>query len=205
MNRPIFKTRCVGPAAVLAIAVLAAGCTETMVAADDEGERQSDVLSIAAEPGDVAATVRGGAHYRLNDPPPFVGPFKWIYGFSFNVSRHLDGSADGTVRFRSRVPSGQNSVGVQLDWSAEVLVNCLEIAGNTAWISGVVVNANSDSPAGPTNGSTALFIVADNGNGAGGDEVNVGPAAAFGATDCRDMPPIFPGAFVDGNIHVTHH
>ena len=158
-------------------------------------------LTGAAAPGQLVATVRGGAHFQLKDPPAFVGPFKWVYRFSFNVDGYADGTAAGDVKFNSHVPPGRDDVNFPGDWWGEVAVDCLEVAGNTAWMTGEVVRVRTDSPLGPPLGDVAMFIVRDNGPNAI-DEVNVGPVSAFGATDCTDTPPIFPGGFTDGNVSV---
>jgi len=90
------------------------------------------------------------------------------------------------------------------DWLGEASIDCIGVAGNTAWMSGPVVRTRTDSPFGPSVGDVALFIVRDNGP-EGPDVVNVGPAGAFGATDCRDTPAIGPGALADGNVTVTSY
>lgn len=187
-------------ASVLAVLLLpvSVGCVPSTPTAVDEVERPS--FGVAGGP-DVVASIRGGAHYRLNDPPPFAQAFKWIYRFSFQVEKLADGTDHGVVKSRSKIPGGIDAP-FPGDWWSDVAVDCVEVEGNTAWISGPIVRAESDTPFGPAEGGYALFIVRDNGP-SGPDEINVGPAAAFGVTDCRGKPPIFPGAFTDGNVTVA--
>ena len=183
---------------MLALVAIASACvaeSPTQPAASPEFGQ------VAGGPG-VMASVRGGGHYQLAEPPAFVGDFKWVYRFSFNVEKRADGTDAGTVRFLSRTPKGQNNVGFPGDWWAVAEIDCVEVDGNIAWMSGTIVEARTDSPFGPGVGSTPLFIVQDNG-ATGPDVVNVGPAGAFGVTDCRERPTIFPGAWVDGNVTVA--
>jgi hypothetical protein len=176
------------------------GCTDSLPT--QASEETPQLAKTTAGPRSVAS-VNGAAHFQLKDPPPFVGDFKWIYRFSVRASISTDGVNSGVVRFSSHQPPGQNDEGFPGAWHAEVAVDCLEIEGNTAWISGPIVNARTDSPFGPQVGvGTALVIVRDHGP-TGPDEVNVGPASQFGVNDCRDRPAIFPALFADGNLTVS--
>ena len=138
----------------------------------------------------------------MKDPPAFVGDFKWIYRFSIDARKLKDGTDEGVVRFRSHLPAGRNNAGASLDWSAVISVDCVEVEGNVGWITGVIVEAQTDSPFGPGVGGVGMLIVQDNGP-SGVDVVNVGPAVAFGAADCRDRPALSPGGVVDGNFRVV--
>jgi hypothetical protein len=69
-------------------------------------------------------------------------------------------------------------------------------------MTGDIVRAGGSSPFGPTVGPGAMLIIRDNG-ASGADELNVGPAAVFGAVDCRDKPPIGGDLFTDGNFTVS--
>lgn len=151
----------------------------------------------------VIATVKGGGHYQLKDPPGFVGDFKWIYRFTVNARKLADGTDEGTVRFRSHLPPGKNEAGASLDWWAEVAIDCVEIDGNLAWMSGAIVAAGGTSPVGPVVGpGPAMLIIQDNGP-SGVDEINVGPAVAFGANDCRDKPAFSLDGGTDGNFTIS--
>jgi hypothetical protein len=152
----------------------------------------------------VTARVKGAGHFPLKDPPGFVGDFKWIYRFTMQATQHEDGTDTGTVKFRSFQPPGQNDAGFPGEWTGEVSVNCVEVEGNTAWLTGPVVRARTDSPFGPSVGGIAMFIVRDNG-AAAVDEIAVGPASIFGAETCRDRPPLPAGPPTDGNVIVESY
>jgi hypothetical protein len=161
--------------------------------------------AVAGGPG-VVASVKGGAHYDLLNPPDFVGDFKWIYDFSIRATARADGSAEGTVLLQSHIPPGRNDAGVPLDWWAEIAIDCVEVDGDMAWLTGSFVRTRTDSPFGPqvnpdADGS-AMLIVRQ--MGPGQLEVNVGPSVIFGgADDCHDRPPMIPGNSMNGNITIA--
>ena len=188
------------PGIGLILLIGASACSEAVTTPTLDPDQPAQA-AVAGGP-DAVASVRGGAHYRLKDPPAFVGDFKWIYGFSIEATARADGSADGKIRLNSKLPPGKNNAGLDLNWWAEIAVDCVEVEGDTAWMTGFIVEARTESPAGPGVGGYAMVIVRDGGPG-GTDQINVGPPGAFGAEDCTDRPPIFPGAFVDGNVRVA--
>lgn len=204
-NSTAYPLRQVTAALLCLLALGVLGCRDAGPTAPGDSLSAADVpTALAVEAAGIVATIRGGAHYQLKDPPWFVGPFKWVYRFSFNVTKWGDETAAGTVRFLSHTPPGVNTVDFPGDWLGEVSIDCVEVDGNIAWMSGAVVRSRTDSPFGPSEGDVALFIVRDNGPEQA-DEINVGPVWAFGATDCHDTPPIGAGAFTDGNVIITSY
>jgi hypothetical protein len=194
---------CFRSAALTLTAVLAMGACSPE---DPTGPAQDEIQSSRVAGGpDVVAAVRGGAHFDLLNPPSFVGDFKWIYNFAIHAERSSDGSANGSITMVSHIPPGSNEDGVALDWWFEIEVDCLEVEGDMAWMTGPVVRARTDSPVGPgTGGSGAgglgLVMVRDMGPG-NGDWINVGPPSFYGAEDCRDKPPI-GDAETSGNVTI---
>ncbi len=183
---------------LMALGLTALACSDP-VATNVQSNLDAPPLVASAAPKGISATVTGAAHFQLKDPPPV--PFKWVYRFSFNVEKRTDGSVGGTVKFSSRIPPGRDDINFPGDWWAETEIDCLQVVGNTAWMSGEIVRTRTDSPLGPALRDVAMLVVQDNGANAV-DVVDVGPAAAFGATDCNDRPAFFPGSFTDGNVTI---
>ena len=189
--------------ALAALTVILTACADGVpTSPPDPGPTAS--AAIAGGPG-VVASVKGGAHFDLLNPPDFVGDFKWIYDFSVRATARADGSAEGTILLQSHIPPGENDAGVPLDWWAELALDCVEVDGDMAWLTGYFVRVRTNSPFGPEVDpdaeSPGMLIVRQ--LGPGQVEVNVGPAFIFGADDCHDRPPMIPGNSMNGNITIA--
>lgn len=142
--------------------------------------------------------VQGGGFFAANTGTG------WIYNISVSASVGPGGEARGSILLRSRTAPGNTTIPVDVDWSAMIEVDCLEVEGTMAWVGGTVTASRTESPFGPPLGGDGLLIIQDNGPGPV-DVANTGPAAIFGAVDCRDRPPLLfsaPLGTMTGNYSV---
>lgn len=108
------------------------------------------VLSIAALTYVAAVTAAGNrpsangqGSLRINDE---------LRTFSFHASTDKDGNVTGSAEVHNR----------ELDIRSHIEINCLEVSGNIATMSGVVTNSSDPN----VEGSPSVFRVRDNGEGA---------------------------------------
>lgn len=121
----------------VAIAILA-GC------ADDPTSIPTDAPNFAV--AGVGHRATGSAHVQGSDG---------LREFTFNAVEHQNGSVSGG--YKVVLPNG---LFIESD------ATCVTVAGNTAWVGGVIRASNS---AAVVIGSTSMFHVVDNGEGAGAD------------------------------------
>lgn len=112
--------------------------------------------------------------------------------FSFSVLTKPDGSVTGQATLHKRATTL---------FFAKVDVNCLNVVGNTATVSGVVTNSSNPAAI----GLVALFRVTDNGEGQGNSSDQISGLyfdAPDSGTDCR-IPDFIPQVTIEGgNIQV---
>lgn len=175
----------------------AGGDTPTAPTAGSDGPALSQHAG-HADP--VGPAVRGGGLFEAN----IENRSGWIYNISVNASVGPGGEARGSILLRSRTAPGITTIPVDVDWWAMIEVDCLEVEGNMAWVGGTVIASRTESLFGPPPGGDGVLIIQDNGPGPV-DVANIGPAAMFGAVDCRDRPPLLfpaPLATMRGNYSV---
>ncbi|HYT79712.1 MAG TPA: hypothetical protein VEQ37_10740 [Actinomycetota bacterium] len=97
--------------------------------------------SASADPGLQSASGFGQVHLGL--------PFR---NFAFSATKSADGTASGNAQLENRATG----------FRGHIAIDCLNVLGNTAVMSGVVIS--STSPNIPV-GSDAFFAVQDNGEG----------------------------------------
>jgi hypothetical protein len=148
--------------------------------------------------GAVAALVGGGSAFSAAPGPSVTGSGHIhdtrfdpaLYrSFSFNAVTKPDGTVSGHVQLDNRAFNGTGII-------LSVDVDCLEVAGDTAWFSGI---ASSDDPT--YDGQTALFAVKDDGEGrnASPDEITV---SNFNGLNCHQSHPAPDFAVENGNVQV---
>ena len=111
--------------------------------------------------------------------------------FSFNAVTKKDGSVTGQANLHSR----------RSDFTAKLDVNCLNIVGNTATVSGVVKNSSNPDAI----GLVALFRVTDNGEGQGNTSDQISGLyfdAADSGTNCYYPDFLLQVPIEGGNIQV---
>jgi hypothetical protein len=166
--------------------------------------RRTILISILA--GSLAALAAGGASggasgvtaaasgsYRLVGTA--AGSSFDIYPFAFEVRIDVDGRVTGHYRYTQRRD------GVELRVSGPL--TCATIAGNRAWVGGVIAESSRES----LRGQEMWFQVQDNGDGA---ESRLDMSSTIGAGGpgtgtqyCLDAPPVrFPFFVWRGNIQV---
>jgi len=112
--------------------------------------------------------------------------------FSFSAITKKDGSVTGQATLHRRATTL---------FFAKVDVNCLNIVGNTATVSGVVTNSSNPEAI----GLVALFRVTDNGEGQGNTSDQISLLyfdAPDSGTDCRITEFIPQVPIEGGNIQV---
>jgi hypothetical protein len=109
--------------------------------------------------------------------------------FAFNAKLFADGTASGQAEVQAR----------QLGSTFHLDVNCLEVVGNTAYVSGVFTK--SDNPSFPV-GSNGAFTVVDNGEGAKSPADMFSRVFQVGALTCHDAKFTPTETAENGNIQV---
>jgi hypothetical protein len=114
--------------------------------------------------------------------------------FSFSARRFADGTATGQVHVNSR----------SLDTIAHIEIDCLEVVGNLAHMSGVITRSSNPSEA--QVGELRRLVVRDNGERAGDppDEISTIPRNPNGETCVNST--LVPTRLVEhGNVQVRQH
>ena len=107
--------------------------------------------------------------------------------FTFNAVKHANGSVNGHLVYHLRA----------FDMQFQLAIDCFEIDGNRATLSGTVTSASgSNIPSYIYPGSRASFSVQDNGKGGNKDRIS---DVFFGAQCWDDLDTYLP---VQGNITV---
>jgi len=150
--------------ALVALALLAAGCegrNATAPSADD--------LSVTPQ------FQAGGVVHRVS----VGGPDADLFGpgtdanFSLIAIEHADGRVTG--QWTDQFGHGNNGV--------HVVVDCVHVVGNQAWISGVANDKTFD-------GSPVITRVSDNGKSANDPPDQISFSFIGLALSCHDMPPL---------------
>ena len=112
--------------------------------------------------------------------------------FVFNAVQHDDGTVDGHLNYMFR----ETGVDIHMD------IDCLEISGNRATLSGTVTQVGgSGTPASYIFvGQRASFSVQDNGQGKGSAPDLISDLILYGAASCADKWPVYLP--ISGNIDV---
>jgi hypothetical protein len=141
-------------------------------------------LAASAGASENGPSATGSGHFWVNDE---------LRTFTFSALTHEDGTVTGEAQLDAHAT----------DFSEHVSVNCLEVDGNQAFISGTI----TDSSRPDFVGGTALFSVQDNGEGsdAAPDRISLlasrGPGSPLPPLDCNDhLPPNEP--VEAGNVQV---
>lgn len=111
--------------------------------------------------------------------------------FSFSARQFADGTARGQAQVNSRA----------LDVFAQIEIDCLEVVGSTAHMSGVVTR--SSNPAEAEIGEVRRFVVRDNGERAGdpADQISTIRRNPAGET-CADSSLVANRDLLHGNVQV---
>lgn len=111
--------------------------------------------------------------------------------FSFTARRYADGRSSGDVHVNSR----------SLDTVVHMRIDCLEVDGNTAHMSGVITRSNN--PAEAPLGDQRRFVVRDHGEGNADppDEISTIPRNPSGET-CRNSTLAPTRQVEHGNVQV---
>jgi hypothetical protein len=165
-----------------ALAAIALACDSPVV----EPELALDTFAANASSAGVIASATGAAHRIRGDE-------LWV--LSFNAVKRADGSVTGQYRVdRKDIPVSFN-----------VDVTCMSVAGNTAWVAGIIRNQAGGLA---IDGTVSYFYVIDNGEGpnGGGDMVSalrLNDAAGEDTEFCTDQPLLLAAVPVElGNVHV---
>lgn len=161
-------------AATFALAVTA--CSDTAV----QPTEIADAVFQAG--GNSGPSANGAGHFDITGD---------LRTFSFHANTAKDGSVSGQAQVNNR---DQSVV-------THMAVNCLRVAGNRAFMSGVITKASDPA----IEGRGALWSVQDNGEGANAppDRISlvfVGGPGGLPHNWCQAGPP--PVNVVDGNIQV---
>jgi hypothetical protein len=151
-------------------------------------------LPLAAVAGgpSIVASATGSGHFQY--PSPTGGTA--LRTFSFEAHAYSDGTVSGNAQVKNRAT----------DQTLNIHIDCLNIMGNLAVISGTAWSATGP---GNTDGDGAIFAVIDNGEG-----TNAAPDQATYAytgsglvcTDAHSPADLDPSLFYDvegGNIQVS--
>ena len=138
------------------------------------------------------AIVLGGTAYAQG--PSATGSGHFIIGgsqrtFAFNGRVH----ANGTVRGQAQV------VRHDLGTAHHMEINCVNVAGNTATMSGVVTSTNA---VGFNPGDSIWFEVVDNGGGGNSDPDQITFVLLFSSDTCVDTGLLALNDIIGGNVQV---
>lgn len=111
--------------------------------------------------------------------------------FTFNAVEHKDGSVNGHLVYHFRA----SDITIHMD------IECLNIVGNRATLSGTVTSVNGNTTGFPfiVEGAKAAFSVEDNGEGNAANPDKVSDLL-FGVPTCAGMIP--PYIVISGNVQV---
>ena len=168
------------PTALSALLLLA--CQEP--ATSPTGVRVSDQLGVranGASQGNPRAT-GGGTTEELGEKSTFV----------FNAVQHKDGTVNGHLIYKLR----------GADVSIHMDIDCLNIIGNQATMSGTVTKVTGDAPAFIFEGQRAVFKAQDNGEGGDAAPDLISDLFLFTGATCNNPFPV-PYLPIDGNIQVS--
>ncbi len=112
--------------------------------------------------------------------------------FTFNAIQHGDGTVNGHMVYQFR--GGDDGINMSID--------CLNIIGNQATLSGTVTQVTGTPPSFIFEGQKAVFKVEDNGQGAGAPPDLISDVFLFPGATCHPSFPIVPYLPIDGNIQV---
>ena len=135
-------------------------------------------------PGGVVHSATGSGHFMTEGQ---------LRTFTFSAIEHADGRVTGQAHFYNRARGNR----------VHFEVTCLNVVGNTAYMSGPVKNAKQSNE--PENAS-GIWSVQDNGEGAGSppDKVSflaIIPASS-GVANCRTAAPPPTNTVEEGNVQV---
>lgn len=142
-------------------------------------------LTSAPAPADSNAVVNAatGSGHRISG-----GEFR---SFSFSAVRFADGSTSGQAEVYPR----------SLDAFAHIAIDCLEVTGNVAHMSGVVTHSSDPSVFVPN--EQVHFAVEDNGEGNGAPPDRVTGIPENEPSTCQDaLPSAAFNPIVRGNVQV---
>jgi hypothetical protein len=181
------------PLHALAVLLMISGCShEELPSAPEESVP-------ALLPTGVAASITGSGHHSR-----IVGGVEDLTTFSFGAVRDADGSTTGQWQYDFRAAG----------FSMHGVVTCLTIAGNEAWVGGVVDRVFSDDPSDQDLvGVDMWWRSRDNGEGAGSPpDSTTGLGFKFPTTTitaaswCQDQPQLLVLRQVEsGNIQIRGH
>jgi hypothetical protein len=162
---------------------LAAGVTAIVLAA---------FVATAAAGGGVIASASGGYSFS----GPVLGGFIDVHPFTWNVTIHADGTAQGHYQY------AQVRDGVEL--MVRGSLTCAAVQGNHVWVGGVIEDSSRHSLI----GLDMWFQAQDNGEPGSADPpdmsstIGAGPPGA-GQKYCDDAPAVlFPFLIEQGNLQV---
>jgi len=112
--------------------------------------------------------------------------------FTFNAIQHDDGSVNGHLVYQFRLAD----LRIQMD------IDCLNIIGTRAALSGVVTDVTGEPPSYIFVGQHAVFTVQDNGEGHDAPPDLFSDVILFPAATCHNPFPV-PYIAMDGNVQVN--
>lgn len=149
--------------------------------------------------GPAVHRVTGGGGVDLSTI--FGTPFKIRSQVGVSAFLDAEGQASGSFGTMFHRPPGSDPTpgSGNSDWRLAVTVDCMEVEGNTAWISGPATRVKSDLPFpdGPELGRTVVMMARD--LGPQDDRVVVIAAVFLGVDDCHDRPDPDPYFFAAPN------
>lgn len=160
-------------AATFALAVTA--CADTAV---QPTEIAGPVFSAGGNSGPSA---NGAGHFDI------LGDLRT---FSFHANEAKDGSVSGQAQIHNR----------NQDVASHIVVNCLRVVGNTAYVSGVISKSSNTL----LEGTGAVWSVRDNGEGANAppDRISLAFVGYTNVTNLCQLASPTPLHAIDGNIQV---
>lgn len=167
------------PAALSALLLLACQEPPTSPVASPRSDQLG--LRAAASSGNPRAS-GGGTTVELGQKSTFV----------FNAIQHKDGTVNGHLTYQVRILD----IGVHMD------IDCLNIIGNQATLSGTITKVTGDAPSFIFEGQKGVFKVVDNGEGGDSPPDLISDVILFPAATCN-VPGPAPYLPIDGNIQVS--
>ena len=168
------------PAALSALVLLA--CQETPTSpVQGPASDQLRISANGASSGNPRAT-GGGTTEELGEKSTFT----------FNAIQHKDGTVNGHMVYQFRFAD----LGIHME------IDCLNIIGNQATLSGTVTQVTGDAPSFIFVGQKAVFKVQDNGEGGDAPPDLISDVFLFASATCN-VPFPAPYLPIDGNIQVS--
>jgi hypothetical protein len=112
--------------------------------------------------------------------------------FTFNAIQHNDGTVNGHLVYNLR----GSDISIKMD------IDCLNIIGNQATLSGTVTQVTGTAPSFIFEGQKAVFKVEDNGEGGAAPPDLISDLFLFAGATCNVPFPV-PYLPIDGNIQVS--